>query len=127
MGQQQMLLIIVGVIITGIAIAVGIAMFGGNSVSSNKDAIIDDLNNIGSNAYAFRNRLSTMGGGSGSYTGYNIPTKLKINDDGTFSTTTVQTQLISFTATSSQGYGTVTADLDSLGQLININFTGDFL
>ena len=128
MGQQQMLLIIVGVIITGIAIAVGITLFGGNSVSSNRDALVNDLNTIGSNAFAFKNRLSTMGGGSGRYSGYTIPVRMRTNDNGTFATTTVQAQSILFTATSGQGYGTITALLDSTGQLINITPTsGDFL
>ncbi len=126
MGQQQMLLIIVGVIITGIAIAVGITLFGSNTVSSNKDALINDLNNLGSSAYQFKNRLSTMGGGSGRYTGYIIPTKLRSNDNGTFSAT-VQPQSITFTATSIIVNGTISAQLDSTGRIINITPTGDFL
>ena len=50
MGQQQLLLIILGVIIVGIAIAVGIAMFSSGSVQANKDAIINDMNNLAANA-----------------------------------------------------------------------------
>ena len=65
MGQQQLLLIILGVIIVGIAIAVGISMFSSSSVQSNKDAIINDLNNLAANAFQFRIRPITMGGGSG--------------------------------------------------------------
>ena len=126
MGQQQMLLIIVGVIITGIAIAIGVTLFAADSVSSNKDALISDLNLLGSNAYQYKNRLGAMGGGGGRYTGYNIPDKLKTNGDGTFSAS-VQPQVITFTATSAQGYGTVTAQLDSTGQIINISPSGDFL
>jgi hypothetical protein len=50
MGQQQIMLVVLGVIIVGIGIAVGIAEFGSESVSSNKDAIINDLNNLSMNA-----------------------------------------------------------------------------
>ena len=37
MGQQQLLLIILGVIIVGIAIAVGLSLFSAQSIQSNKD------------------------------------------------------------------------------------------
>ena len=126
MGQQQLLLIIVGVIITGIAIAVGIIMFSGNSISSNKDALINDLNVLGSNAYQYKNRLSTMGGGNGRYTGYIIPSNMRSNEQGTFSAV-VQAQSITFTATSKTVSGSLTALLDSLGQITNITPTGEFL
>ena len=102
MGQQQLLLIILGVIIVGIAIAVGISMFSSSSVQSNKDAIINDLNNLAANAYQFRIRPTTMGGGGGSYTGgsgFAIPTKLASNDNGTFAGTNAA-QAVTFVGTS---------------------------
>ena len=82
MGQQQLLLIILGVIIVGIAIAVGLSLFSAQSVQSNKDAMINDLNNLAAHAYQFRIRPSSMGGGQGTYTGYTIPTKMKSNENG---------------------------------------------
>ena len=72
MGQQQLLLIILGVIIVGVAIAVGISMFSGQSVAANKDAIIADLATLGSDAYQFKIRPAMMGGGNGTYVGYTI-------------------------------------------------------
>ncbi len=42
MGQQQLLLIILGVIIVGIAVAVGITMFQDNAVDQNRSAVIAD-------------------------------------------------------------------------------------
>jgi hypothetical protein len=128
MGQQQLLLIILGVIIVGIAIAVGISMFSSSSVQSNKDAIINDLNNLAANAYQFRIRPTTMGGGGGSYTGgsgFAIPTKLASNDNGTFSRTNAA-QAVTFIGTSAQGYGTVTAVCDSTGRLGTFTYTGQF-
>jgi hypothetical protein len=73
MGQQQLLLIILGVIIVGVAIAVGISMFSGQSIQSNKDAILSDLNNLGADAYQYRIRPASMGGGAGSYASYTDP------------------------------------------------------
>ena len=128
MGQQQLLLIILGVIIVGIAIAVGITMFSSSSVQSNKDAIINDLNNLAANAYQFRIRPTTMGGGGGSYTGGNgfaIPTKLASDDNGTY-TKSNAAQAVTFVGTSGQGYGTVTAVCDSTGRLGSFTYTGQF-
>jgi hypothetical protein len=128
MGQQQLLLIILGVIIVGIAIAVGITMFSSSSVQSNKDAIINDLNNLAANAYQFRVRPITMGGGSGSYTGgsaYAIPTKLVSDDNGTYSASNAA-QAVTFVGTSAQGYGTITAVCDSSGRLTTFTYTGQF-
>ncbi len=128
MGQQQLLLIILGVIIVGIAIAVGISMFSSSSIQSNKDAIINDMNNLAANAYQFRIRPTTMGGGGGSYTGGNgfaIPTKLQSNDNGTY-TRTNAAQAVTFVGTSGQGYGTVTAVCDSTGRLGSFTYTGQF-
>ena len=70
MGQQQLLLIILGVIIVGIAIAVGITMFSAQAISSNKDAILADINNLGADAFQYKIRPTAMGGGNGVYTGY---------------------------------------------------------
>jgi hypothetical protein len=84
MGQQQLLLIILGVIIVGIAIAVGLSLFSAQSVQANKDAITNDLNNLAANAYQYRIRPSSMGGGSNSYTGYSIPSKLRTNENASY-------------------------------------------
>ena len=128
MGQQQLLLIILGVIIVGIAIAVGISMFSSSSIQSNKDAIINDMNNLAANAYQFRIRPTTMGGGGGSYTGgsgFAIPLKLQSNDNGTYIRTNAA-QAVTLVGTSSQGYGAVTAVCDSTGRLGNFTYTGQF-
>ena len=66
MGQQQIMLIILGVIVVGVSIAVGIAQFGSQSVSSNKDGLTNDLNNLSANAYQFKILPSSMGGGGNS-------------------------------------------------------------
>ena len=42
MGSQQLLLIVLGVIIVGIAVIVGISIFGSNADQANKDAVTHD-------------------------------------------------------------------------------------
>ncbi|MEI7906217.1 MAG: hypothetical protein WCI84_02550 [Bacteroidota bacterium] len=69
MGQQQLLLIILGVIIVGLAIAVGITMFRDNAVSTNRDAIANDLMHLAAKARHFYKRPTSMGGGGHNFTG----------------------------------------------------------
>jgi hypothetical protein len=89
MGQQQILLIVLSVILVGIAIAVGISMFRAQARNSNLDGIISDLNNLGSIAYQYKIRPVSMGGGGGEYdnfdgeNGYfaNLPDEMKKTDN----------------------------------------------
>ena len=69
MGQQQLLLIILGVIVVGIAVAVGITMFIDNAVSSNRDAITNDLVSLAARAQQYFRRPRALGGGQGSFSG----------------------------------------------------------
>ena len=67
MGQQQLLLIVLGVIIVGIAIAVGISMFKSNAQSSNRDQVINDMNNLAAKAQQFYRKPTAMAGGGQSF------------------------------------------------------------
>lgn len=69
MGQQQLLLIILGVIVVGIAVAVGITMFQDNAVSANRDAVTNDLVNLAARAQQHYRRPIALGGGQGSFDG----------------------------------------------------------
>ncbi len=69
MGQQQLLLIILGVIVVGIAVAVGITMFTDNAVSANRDAVTNDLVNLAARAQQFYRRPTALGGGGNSFVG----------------------------------------------------------
>ena len=130
MGQQQLLLIILGVIIVGIAIAVGISMFSSSSVQANKDAIVNDLNNLAADAYQYRIRPATMGGGAGNYGGYKVPLKLQTNENGTYLPTAAvaaNAQTFNFTGTSTAYPGsTVVAAIDSTGKLNSFTYAGQF-
>jgi len=76
MGQQQLLLIILGVIVVGIAVAVGITMFSDNAVSANRDAVSNDLVNLAARAQQFYRRPQALGGGGNSFV------LLTADDDG---------------------------------------------
>ncbi len=72
MGQQQLLLIILGVIVVGIAVAVGITMFQDSAGSSNRDAVAGDLMNLASRAQQYYRRPSSMGGGDNTFNGLTL-------------------------------------------------------
>jgi len=68
MGQQQLLLIVLGVIIVGIAIVVGINLFNANAETSTQDSIVSQGTNIGALAQQYYKKPVTMGGGGNSFT-----------------------------------------------------------
>ena len=67
MGQQQLLLIVLGVIIVGIAVVVGINVFTASSLQANNNAVIADLQTIGSMAQQWYRKPVAMGGGGNSF------------------------------------------------------------
>lgn len=126
MGQQQLLLIILGVIIVGIAIAVGISQFGAHSTQANKDGVTSSLVNIAANAYQFKIRPLTMGGGGGSYANYTIPQKMQTDDNGTYALGTMAATTGQFVGTSQMdGSLSATCDVDSLG-VTTLTYTGNW-
>jgi Tfp pilus assembly protein PilE len=94
MGQQQLLLIILGVIVVGIAVAVGITMFTDNAISANRDAVTNDLVNLAARAQQFYRRPTALGGGGNNFTGLTADaaglrklTNRATNANGTYSIT----------------------------------------
>ena len=100
MGQQQIMLIVLGVIVVGIAISIGISQFGAQSASSNKDAITSTLTSLAANAFQYKLRPSTLGGGSGLYTNYQLPAKLANDDDALYAVTAITSTTVTITGTS---------------------------
>jgi hypothetical protein len=127
MGQQQMLLLILGVVIVGAAIAIGISLFGAQSVSANRDAMISDINHISALAYKFRISLRSMGGGQGDYRTFNLPLKLRSNANGSYSVSDEQINTLTFKGISAiDSSNTITITLDSNGKLGTPTFGGNF-
>lgn len=115
MGQQQLLLIVLSVIIVGIAVVVGINMFNDQAASSNLDAVTSDLVNLASRAQQHYRRPTAMGGGGGSFilltgdaTGLAYLTTQPTNENGTYSITTAG----SATSVTLTGVGTEDGDSD---------------
>jgi microcystin-dependent protein len=107
----------------GVAIAVGLAMFSPTLAEANKDAIVNDLMNISQYAYRYKLTPTPFGGGGRVYTGFIIPDKLNQTDYADY-VAEANGQTVTFTATSKLGFGEVTAELDSMGQIGQFTFTG---
>ena len=69
MGQQQLLLLVLGIVIVGLAVVVGIQAFGENQKKSNADALVNDGVRIASDAQAWALKPAAFGGGDGKFTG----------------------------------------------------------
>ena len=69
MGQQQLLLIVLSVIIVGIAVVVGIQTFGTAAAASNQEAVINDLMNMSARAQQYYVKPTGMGGGGNEFDG----------------------------------------------------------
>ena len=69
MGQQQLLLIVLGTIIVGVAVVVGINMFTTGAVNAGRDALLQDVNNIASSAASYWRKPAALGGGARDFTG----------------------------------------------------------
>ena len=80
MGQQQLLLLVLAVIIVGIAIVVGISMFNAQAASANLDGVTNDLMNLGSRAQQYYIRPESMDGGGGDFDNMTIQ-HLTTDDD----------------------------------------------
>jgi len=87
MGQQQLLLIVLGVIIVGIAVVVGINVFTASASAANRDAVIADMTNLAAMSQQYYRKPTALGGGGNTFTGWTIPLQLQSNANGSYSAT----------------------------------------
>lgn len=90
MGQQQLLLIVLGVIIVGIAIVVGINLFNANAEESTKDTMASEGTNLGALAQQHYKKPVALGGGGNAFDNskggqaWTIPPKLLSTTSGSW-------------------------------------------
>ena len=127
MGQQQLLLLILSAIIVGVAIVVGINMFGENAVQANQDAVTQDVLTIASRAQGWYRRPAQLGGGGRTFVGMDLG-DLNFNtsnDNGSFALSGNSATQVTITGTGTEDGGgaagnltvTVTVFADSVGAL----------
>src|SRR4030066_201168 len=107
MGQQQLLLIVLGVIIVGIAVVVGINLFNANAEEAAKDGVVSDCTNLGAMAQQFYKKPISMGGGGNIFTvngGFVIPANLVTTANGNYGVVNAA-QIATITGTPTAGQG----------------------
>ena len=64
MGQQQLLLLVLGIVIVGLAVVVGIEAFSENKTNSTVDAMVNEIVRVGSDLQAWSLKPQAFGGPS---------------------------------------------------------------
>ena len=108
MGSQQLLLIVLGVIVVGIAVVVGFNQFNYASEEAAKDGVISDMINLGNVAQIYWKKPAYMGGGGNSYGGFTTVYMeahgLDETPNGTYSAGIGMTESVALTGTPAYDY-----------------------
>jgi len=102
LGQQQLLLIVLAIIIVGISIAVSIQLFRSNAIESKRDLLIEETTSLGYMAIQYFKKPAELGGGSKSFTGWTIPSQMITTPNGNFMTSTVDPDQVIITGTGTE-------------------------
>ncbi|MBE2280445.1 MAG: hypothetical protein IAE91_08645 [Ignavibacteriaceae bacterium] len=70
MGNQQLLLIVLSMIIVAIAVAVGISLFQTHSAQFTIDTMIEEMRTIATEGQEYNRKPGRSGGGGGAFTGF---------------------------------------------------------
>lgn len=68
MGQQQLLLIVLSIIIVGIAVVIGLGLFSEGADQANIDQVVQDVISMGSKAQQYYMKPTALGGGGQDFT-----------------------------------------------------------
>jgi hypothetical protein len=98
---------------------------GTSVIVSNRDALINQMNDIAAICYQYRIRPKIMGGGQGAYTGVKLPEKLATSDEGTFAITDVEADVLKIQAVSKKVKGSITTTLDRDGRMGSWTYYGE--
>ena len=87
MGQQQLLLIVLAMILVGIAVIFAITLFRQKAVDSKRDLLLNEGGNIATDAIGFYKKPSGLGGGGNSFYGWTIPQSIVTTATGNYTAT----------------------------------------
>ena len=94
MGQQQILLIVLGVIIVGLAIAVSLELFRAHSIDEKRNLLINEGSSLASAAMGYYRKPTSLGGGGNSFIGWVMPPSMTQTATGRFSSTAFNDSLV---------------------------------
>ena len=84
MGQKQLLLIALGVIIAGAALLAGMNIFQAQAIEANRNGLNSDLTHLSNMAQSYYKKMDLQGGGDNSFVGFQIPQQLRSNENGSY-------------------------------------------
>ena len=110
MGQQQLLMIVLAIIIVGIAIAISVQLFRSNAIESKRDLLIEETTSLATMAIQYYKKPQAMGGGGRSFMGWEIPSQMVQTFNGNFMRAVVNANEVIITGTGSEAI----TDTDSI-------------
>jgi len=84
LGQQQLLLILLGIVVIAIAVAMGISLFRAHAISSKRDILTNETIDMAAQAIGYYKRAREFGGGGKSFIGWQIPPQLQNTVNGSY-------------------------------------------
>ena len=102
MGQQQLLMIVLAIIIVGLAIAISVQLFRSSAIESKRDLLIEETSSLATMAIQYYKKPQAMGGGGRSFTGWEIPDQMLQTANGSFMKTEVSPSQIIITGTGNE-------------------------
>jgi hypothetical protein len=84
LGQQQILLIVLGIVVIAITVAVGMSLFRAHAISSKRDILTNETINIAAQAISYYKRTREFGGGGKSFVGWQIPAQVQNTVNGSY-------------------------------------------
>lgn len=110
MGQQQLLMIVLAIIIVGIAIAISVQLFKSNAIESKRDLLIEETNSLAAMAIQYYKKPQEIGGGGRSFMGWEVPSQMVQTFNGNFMRAVVNANEVIITGTGSEAV----TDTDSI-------------
>lgn len=82
MGQRELLLIVLGVIVIGIALAFALDLFRAGAINNKRDLIVSESANLAAHAIGYFNKPKVIGGGGRSFLSWVIPSNMQETVNG---------------------------------------------
>jgi hypothetical protein len=84
LGQQQLLLIVLGLVVIAIAVAIGMSLFRAHAISSKRDILTNETIDMAAQAISYYKRAREFGGGGKSFIGWQIPSQVQNTINGSY-------------------------------------------
>ncbi len=90
MGNQQLMLVVLGTIIVAVAVAVGVSLFRTSYAETMGDQMQETILSIAAEAREYYSKPATLGGGGKSFTGFQLSSKFDSGSDVVYKMNGVQ-------------------------------------